>query len=540
MGIAQLPGTELRRRPKTASSGSSASPRESPVGESVAPSRLLKGRLGACVPLPSGSSWFVLAPPRRCRRPGSSSPVVVIDPGHDLRANPATEPIGPGSSTRKIKDGGGTHGLYRGSREAELNLRVALRLRPLLERAGVRVVMTQDEDGRHEHRQRRARRIANRAGPRSSSASTRTARPTRAHAARTRSTPPCASATTTSTPRASVPRRSCSRISLRSLGFPDRGLQERTDFTGFNWADVPVILVEMGFMTNPTEDRLLDDAVISAPSGARALPGGGWPPSRPPSGPMRGRIAPLCAVLLLPLRVRPCGAKSGRSGAASGTAASRDQADGRVHDRHADLHAERERDGSGGDVAPKGIRREHLLRPGAARNGHRSRGPFRTTTSAAVRARPRSRTRGARERRRRSGKPTLRAGTGGRWRGSARAAEDREAPAPRARQCPRAREAAQRRPIAIATATAAAPATRRRRPSGRGGSPGATPVTQSATASEPEERVHHEDHGEGRRDRRHGRPRYSRACDRNLDGLSPTRRHERVRCDAGGIRAGEG
>jgi N-acetylmuramoyl-L-alanine amidase len=44
---------------------------------------------------------------------------------------------------------------------------------------------------------------------------------------------------------------------VRALGFPDRGLQERSDFTGFNWADVPVILVEMGFMTNPTEDRLL-------------------------------------------------------------------------------------------------------------------------------------------------------------------------------------------------------------------------------------------------------------------------------------------
>ena len=36
-----------------------------------------------------------------------------------------------------------------------------------------------------------------------------------------------------------------------------RGLQERSDITGFNWADVPAILVEMGFMTNPTEDRLL-------------------------------------------------------------------------------------------------------------------------------------------------------------------------------------------------------------------------------------------------------------------------------------------
>jgi N-acetylmuramoyl-L-alanine amidase len=44
---------------------------------------------------------------------------------------------------------------------------------------------------------------------------------------------------------------------VRALGFPDRGLQERSDYTGFNWSDVPAILVELGFMTNPTEDRLL-------------------------------------------------------------------------------------------------------------------------------------------------------------------------------------------------------------------------------------------------------------------------------------------
>jgi N-acetylmuramoyl-L-alanine amidase len=47
---------------------------------------------------------------------------------------------------------------------------------------------------------------------------------------------------------------------VRGLGFPDRGLRERSDFTGFNWADVPVILVELGFMTNPIDDRLLGSA----------------------------------------------------------------------------------------------------------------------------------------------------------------------------------------------------------------------------------------------------------------------------------------
>ncbi|MHB1003723.1 MAG: N-acetylmuramoyl-L-alanine amidase, partial [Thermoleophilia bacterium] len=43
------------------------------------------------------------------------------------------------------------------------------------------------------------------------------------------------------------------------LGTPDLGTVERSDITGFNWADVPAILVETGFMSNPGEDALLND-----------------------------------------------------------------------------------------------------------------------------------------------------------------------------------------------------------------------------------------------------------------------------------------
>ena len=184
---------------------------------------------------------------------------VVIDPGHDLRANSATEPIGPGSATRKIKDGGGTHGVVSGLREADLNLRVALRLRALLERAGVRVVMTRTATAGHEHRQHRAGADRqSRRARRSFCGSMRTARRIPARAGRTRSIPLCGrGGPTTSTRRAGAPRSSSSASCDAALGFPDRGLQERSDFTGFNWADVPVILVEMGFMTNRTEDRLL-------------------------------------------------------------------------------------------------------------------------------------------------------------------------------------------------------------------------------------------------------------------------------------------
>ncbi len=37
-----------------------------------------------------------------------------------------------------------------------------------------------------------------------------------------------------------------------------RGLKERKDITGFNWSEVPVILIECGYMSNPQDDELLN------------------------------------------------------------------------------------------------------------------------------------------------------------------------------------------------------------------------------------------------------------------------------------------
>ena len=185
-------------------------------------------------------------------------PVVVLDPGHDLRTNPATEPIGPGSSVRKIKDGGGTRGVVSGLSEADLNLRVALRLRGLLERAGVRVVMTRTKTSGTSMGNIARARIANRAEAslflriHADGSTDRSVRGTHTHYPAFRRG---------WTDDVYVASKRAARLVqsevVRALGFPDRGLQERADFTGFNWSDVPVILVELGFMTNPTEDRLL-------------------------------------------------------------------------------------------------------------------------------------------------------------------------------------------------------------------------------------------------------------------------------------------
>src|SRR5947209_12420312 len=66
------------------------------------------------------------------------TPLICLDPGHGTipAIGRQTEPIGPGSSQLKIKDGGGTAG------EAPVALAIALRTRALLERDGYRVAMT--------------------------------------------------------------------------------------------------------------------------------------------------------------------------------------------------------------------------------------------------------------------------------------------------------------------------------------------------------------------------------------------------------------
>jgi hypothetical protein len=51
--------------------------------------------------------------------------------------------------------------------------------------------------------------------------------------------------------------RAIQRSVVSATGAADRGLAQRADLTGFNWANVPAVLVETGFLSNPTDRRLL-------------------------------------------------------------------------------------------------------------------------------------------------------------------------------------------------------------------------------------------------------------------------------------------
>ena len=188
-------------------------------------------------------------------------PLICLDPGHGTPAavGRQLEPIGPGSRTLKIKDGGGAAG------EAQVALAIALRARRLLLARGYRVAMTRTGPTIHlgDGNGNIARaRFCNRR---------HAALMVRIHA--DGSTSRAEHGVSTLVPawhrgwtddiyaRSLRAGRAVQKAVLRSTGAADRGVVRRADLTGFNWANVPAVLVETGFMTNPTESRRLKSGV---------------------------------------------------------------------------------------------------------------------------------------------------------------------------------------------------------------------------------------------------------------------------------------
>lgn len=181
------------------------------------------------------------------------TPLICIDPGHGTipAIGRQTEPIGPGSSQLKIKDGGGTAG------EAPVALAIALKTRALLKRDGYRVAMTRTGRtyaGGNIERARfcNVRHAALMIRIHADGSTDRSL-----HGVKT--LVPALHRGWTDDIYASSVRaaRMVQSAVVRQTRALDLGLLQRSDLTGFNWANVPAVLVECGFMTNPAEARLL-------------------------------------------------------------------------------------------------------------------------------------------------------------------------------------------------------------------------------------------------------------------------------------------
>lgn len=182
--------------------------------------------------------------------------VVVIDPGHQAHGDDTPEPIGPGSATTKDSVTSGTSGVATGAHESVINLRVGLRLRDALEAAGAKVIMVRTTEGVEIPNSKRAK-IANDAHAdlfirlHCDGVDSRTVHGFMTLVpAKNRWTGPIVTASA----RAG---RDIQSAALAATGAYDRGIIPRGDMSGFNWSKVPSVIVEMGLMTNPAEDRLL-------------------------------------------------------------------------------------------------------------------------------------------------------------------------------------------------------------------------------------------------------------------------------------------
>lgn len=178
-----------------------------------------------------------------------------IDPGHQMHANSERETIAPYSSEKKAKVAAGTRGVATGIYEYETNLTVSLMLREVLTSLGAEVLMTRETHDVDISNQERAIMMNDWGAD----------IVLRIH---------CNGSTDSSVQGMGMYVRAsgdddgkCYKLGeclltymCEETGAVKQRVYRRDTYTGLNYSTVPCVLVEMGYMTHPEEDKKLNDA----------------------------------------------------------------------------------------------------------------------------------------------------------------------------------------------------------------------------------------------------------------------------------------
>ena len=186
---------------------------------------------------------------------------IAIDPGHqgynvDMSAQ---EPMGPGSSEMKAKATTGTQGSFTGVPEYELNLNISKQLREELKNRGYEVMLTREDNDTAISNKERAE-LATQYGADIY---------VRIHA--NGSDDSSVNGAFTMIPSAQNPYVGALHDKSYALGeavinaycesckIKNSGVQIFDNMTGINWSTVPVIILEMGFMSNESDDTNMEN-----------------------------------------------------------------------------------------------------------------------------------------------------------------------------------------------------------------------------------------------------------------------------------------